>query len=467
MTLNHIEKLQQLRSIFFEAFVKIDALSINDIERSVFDRATFLDQINSEILRLGGQMTIDDGSNNNNNNVDEIDDEQAAINMELELAEKAAAESLVVRRQEIASRFNRDVESLGASSLPVLHRNFGKRNAYTHFLSSNYTPEGYKQLLASDPKQAGAIMKQKALVWKSLGENVKKWWKDEAHKHNMANHLSNTVTKGSMEIRYWQLISCLGRNISMLRRECGVESACFLAASSHEHHKSVQPSNNGYGSVGGIKFMNDMDTDAIKFSPSTMPDSFRVEMINFNRQLDENTGISTENTGSNVVLVDVSASKNGAIHVRHPGANAADANRSTLQSSQHADNYEIKEAVDKVDPSKTHKIFAAYSERRIHKKVKLVNWPSDIDCKRPSDLTNKDRAIILMLIRTNNESRRIRYEPITEVQPSSQEQEQVQQQTPQLQQQLEQEEQQNLEEEEAAEQRLQALMQELERAKQQ
>lgn len=105
-----------------------------------------------------------------------------------------------------------------------------------------------KQLLASDPKQAGAIMKQKALVWKSLGENVKKWWKDEAHKHNMANHLSNTVTKGSMEIRYWQLISCLGRNISMLRRECGVESACFLAASSHEHHKSVQPSNNGYGS---------------------------------------------------------------------------------------------------------------------------------------------------------------------------------------------------------------------------
>ena len=147
MTLNHIEKLQQLRSIFFEAFVKIDALSINDIERSVFDRATFLDQINSEILRLGGQMTIDDGSNNNNNNVDEIDDEQAAINMELELAEKAAAESLVVRRQEIASRFNRDVESLGASSLPVLHRNFGKRNAYTHFLSSNYTPEGCKYLI--------------------------------------------------------------------------------------------------------------------------------------------------------------------------------------------------------------------------------------------------------------------------------------------------------------------------------
>ena len=32
--------------------------------------------------------------------------------------------------------------------------------------------------------------------------------------------------------------------------------------------------------------MNDMDTDAVKFSPSTMSDSFRVEMINFNRQLE-------------------------------------------------------------------------------------------------------------------------------------------------------------------------------------
>ncbi|KAI7846877.1 hypothetical protein BDC45DRAFT_528013, partial [Circinella umbellata] len=129
-------------------FVKIDALSINDMERSVFDRATFLDKINTEILHLGGQMTtIDDDSNNNNNNVDEIEDEQAAMNMELELAEKAAVESLVVRRQEIASRFNRDVESLGPSSLPVLHRNFGKRNAYTHFLSSKYTPEGCKYLI--------------------------------------------------------------------------------------------------------------------------------------------------------------------------------------------------------------------------------------------------------------------------------------------------------------------------------
>ena len=78
--------------------------------------------------------------------------------------------------------------------------------------------------------------------------NEKKWWKDEAHKHNMANHLSNTVTKGSMEVWYWQLIRCLGRNISMLRRECGVESACFIAASSHEHYKSIQPSNNSYGS---------------------------------------------------------------------------------------------------------------------------------------------------------------------------------------------------------------------------
>ncbi|KAI7847151.1 hypothetical protein BDC45DRAFT_527017 [Circinella umbellata] len=206
--------------------------------------------------------------------------------------------------------------------------------------------------------------------------------------------------------------------------------------------------------------MNDMDTDAIKFSPSTMPDSFRVEMINFNRQLEENTGTSTEDTGSNVVHVDVSASQNGAIHVHRP-ANAVGANRSALQSSQHADNNEIschmlksyQEAVDKVDPGKTRKRCAAYSERRIHKKVKLVNWPSDIDCKRPSDLTNEDRAKILGLVRTNNESRRIRYEPITEVQ--------------QLQQQLEQEEHQHLEEEEAVEQRLQALMEELERAKQQ
>ncbi|KAI7846876.1 hypothetical protein BDC45DRAFT_528011 [Circinella umbellata] len=198
--------------------------------------------------------------------------------------------------------------------------------------------------------------------------------------------------------------------------------------------------------------MNDMDTDAIKFSPSTMLDSFRVEMINFNRQLEGNTGISPENTGSNVVHVDVSASRNGAIHVRRPAANAADANRSTHQSSQHADNNEIschmlksyQEAVDKVDPGKTRKRCAAYSERRIHKKVKLVNWPSDIDCKH--------RAKILGLVRTNNESRRIRYEPITEVQ--------------QLEQQLEQEEHQHFEEEEAVEQRLQALMEELKRAKQ-
>lgn len=134
--------------------------------------------------------------------------------------------------------------------------------------------------------------------------------------------------------------------------------------------------------------------------------------------------------------------------------------------------YIIEEAVDKVDPGKTRKRFAAYSEQRIHKKVKLVNWPSDIDCKRPSDLTNEDRATILMLMRPNNESRHIRYEPITEVQPLQEQvrppQEQVQQlQTQQLQQQIEQEEQRNFEEEEAAEQRLQALMQELERAKQQ
>lgn len=42
-----------------------------------------------------------------------------------------------------------------------------------------------------------------------------------------------------------------------------------------------------------------------------------------------------------MVLVDVSSSENGAIHVRRPDANAADANRLTLQSSQHADNNEI------------------------------------------------------------------------------------------------------------------------------
>ncbi|KAG2213761.1 hypothetical protein INT45_001416 [Circinella minor] len=105
-TLNHIEKLQQLCSVFFEAFAKIDVLKIDaDIERLLFDRLTFLNQINSEILRLGGEITADDGSNNNNN-VDEIDDEQAAISIELELAEKATAELLVNRRQEIASRFN-------------------------------------------------------------------------------------------------------------------------------------------------------------------------------------------------------------------------------------------------------------------------------------------------------------------------------------------------------------------------
>ena len=105
-----------------------------------------------------------------------------------------------------------------------------------------------KQLLASDPKQAGAIMKQKALAWKSLDESVKKWWKDEAHKFNTVNHLSDVMTKGSMVTRYWQLIGCLNRNLLMLRTECGVESACFLAAGSHEPHKSIQPSTNSYGS---------------------------------------------------------------------------------------------------------------------------------------------------------------------------------------------------------------------------
>ena len=82
--------------------------------------------MDSGILRLGGQVTIDEDNNNSNNNVDVTDDEQTPINMELGLAEKAAAESLVIRRQEIASKFNRVIESFGASSLPVLHSNFGK-----------------------------------------------------------------------------------------------------------------------------------------------------------------------------------------------------------------------------------------------------------------------------------------------------------------------------------------------------
>ena len=44
--------------------------------------------MDGRILRLSGQMTIDHGSNNNNN-VDETDNEQAAINMELELAKSS------------------------------------------------------------------------------------------------------------------------------------------------------------------------------------------------------------------------------------------------------------------------------------------------------------------------------------------------------------------------------------------
>ncbi|KAI7847470.1 hypothetical protein BDC45DRAFT_541866 [Circinella umbellata] len=411
-------------------------------------------------------MTIDDGSNRDVDN--DADDEEASLNMELELAKTAAVELLAARRQEIASRFNRDVESFGASSLPVLHGNSGKRNGYTHFLSSKYTSED-KQLLTSDPKQAGAIMKQKALAWKSLDESVKKWWKDEAHKFNTVNHLSDVMTKGSMVTRYWQLIGYLNRNLLMLRTECGVESACFLAAGSHEPHKSIQPSTNGYGSVGGIKFMNDLTTDAIKFSASTMADSFRVEMINFNRQLEQNNGSSA----SDMILVDVSSSRNGLVHVRRPGAHAANANTLTVQSSQHAANYEIssymlksyQEAIDKVDPGKSRKKRAAYSERTTHKKVKLVNWPSDIDCKRPSDLSNDDRSTVIKLIRTNDESRRIRYEPIVEVQHLQGQAQQLRGQ--ELQQQIEQEELRNNEEEASAEQRIQALIQQLEHAKQQ
>ena len=105
-----------------------------------------------------------------------------------------------------------------------------------------------KQLLTSDPTQAGAIMKGKAAAWEGLDINVKKWWKEEARKFNIANRLGDVVTKGTVEVRYGQLVGCLNRNLAMLRSECGVESACILAASSHELQKSVQPTSNGYGS---------------------------------------------------------------------------------------------------------------------------------------------------------------------------------------------------------------------------
>ena len=42
-----------------------------------------------------------------------------------------------------------------------------------------------------------------------------------------------------------------------------------------------------------------------------------------------------------MILVDVSSSRNGLVHVRRPSAHAANANTLTVQSSQHAVNYEI------------------------------------------------------------------------------------------------------------------------------
>ncbi|KAI7857910.1 hypothetical protein BDC45DRAFT_565811 [Circinella umbellata] len=80
--------LPLIKSITYIAFDKIGALKINvDVERLVFDRSTFVNQTNSEILRLDSQMPNDDGSNRDSNNY--ADDEEAAFNMELELAEKA------------------------------------------------------------------------------------------------------------------------------------------------------------------------------------------------------------------------------------------------------------------------------------------------------------------------------------------------------------------------------------------
>ena len=81
--------------------------------------------------------------NDRNNGEDEFFDEQATINIELELAEKEAIELLMNRRREIASRFNRDFEVLDPI-LPNFRKSFGKRNAFTHFLSENYTNEGCK-----------------------------------------------------------------------------------------------------------------------------------------------------------------------------------------------------------------------------------------------------------------------------------------------------------------------------------
>ena len=105
-----------------------------------------------------------------------------------------------------------------------------------------------KQLVTSDPTRTGVIMKGKAAAWEELDINVKKQWKEEARKFSIANHLSAVVTKGTMEVRYGQLIGCLNRNLAMLRSECGVESTCFIASSSHELQKSIRLISNGYGS---------------------------------------------------------------------------------------------------------------------------------------------------------------------------------------------------------------------------
>ena len=78
-----------------------------------------------------------------NNGEYRVFDERATVNVELELAEKEVIELLMNRHREIASRFNRDVETFD-TILPIFRKSFGKRNAFTHFLSQNYTTQGCK-----------------------------------------------------------------------------------------------------------------------------------------------------------------------------------------------------------------------------------------------------------------------------------------------------------------------------------
>ena len=129
--------------------------------------------------------------------------------------------------------------------------------------------------------------------------------------------------------------------------------------------------------------------------------------------------------------------------------------------------YLIEEAVDKVDPGKRRKAMPAYTEEKMHKKVKLVNWPrSIIECTRPSQLSSKNRAKILGLLRSNNENHRIRYEPTLDAPLSQQGQEQKQQKQQQEQQQQEQQQQEQQEQEqqeqEQQQQRIQQLQQQIE-----